>query len=274
MNIDYALWRVPSREPISRGLAYCLLCAGVEFDEVAPVPAGDIAVEIDTAFPDRSNPDSEQSFEYEIRHSGIVVTTWSSTSPLVLEWFARLADRHSLTLFDPQREGVTSADTVECDRRMRQLEADDYSSVATGRLPSLRAGASAGDIQADLALAHATYFGEGLPTDMPRAFALYLRAAQAGSEEGMFNVASCYLKGEGTPRDLNLAIRWFKAAAATDHFFAPFALGELYASGEGSAPDLAEAERWFRVALANGHQEAPKALRSIGALRPSSSGAT
>jgi hypothetical protein len=39
MSIDYGFWRVPHLRPITRGLVYSLLCAGVEVEEGAPIPA-------------------------------------------------------------------------------------------------------------------------------------------------------------------------------------------------------------------------------------------
>ncbi len=40
MSIDYGFCRVPYLRPITRGLVYSLLCAGVEVEEGAPIPAG------------------------------------------------------------------------------------------------------------------------------------------------------------------------------------------------------------------------------------------
>jgi hypothetical protein len=39
MSIDYSFWRVPHLRPITRWLVYSLLCAGVEVEEGAPIPA-------------------------------------------------------------------------------------------------------------------------------------------------------------------------------------------------------------------------------------------
>jgi hypothetical protein len=41
MSIDFSFWRVPHLRPITRGLVF-LLRAGVEVEEVAPIPADSI----------------------------------------------------------------------------------------------------------------------------------------------------------------------------------------------------------------------------------------
>ena len=233
-----------------------------------PLEEDAIRIDVGLAFPDSADPAAEASFDLAFERTVFSLTTYSSTPRGVVPWFREYARQHGLSVFDPRIDSIPKRDFAAASSRLREAEEADEAFIQRKRLPELMSRAQQGDIQAVLALGHAYFFGEGVPSSRARACRLYRQAAEAGDEEAMFNLASCYQRGEGVPRDINVAVRWYLQAAATDHFFAPFALGEIYAHGDGVPRDVAEAVRWFRIAHENGHQEAPRALRSLGALPP------
>lgn len=264
MSIDYAFWAQARDTPgPPKGLIYLLLCAGAEIPELSHLDVDAFLAELDRALPHRSNPDSPTYIELYVQAEGFIVSTWPSTTHTVMDWFRAYARRHKLVFFDPQTESTTETERRLCRDRTQAAEAADHATAATLELPGLLDASAKDNPAAQVDLAHRYYFGEGVTQDLPLAFRLYLSAAEHGSEEGMFNVASCFQRGEGTRQNTAAAIHWFEAAALTDHLFAPFALGELL-----QTIDPATAIRWFRIALEAGHQHAPQALRALGDLPP------
>lgn len=67
-------------------------------------------------------------------------------------------------------------------------------------------------------------------------FAIYAKAAAAGSAEGQYGLGVCYASGYGVEQNTLRAIEWYTKAAEAGHMHAQLSLAELYA---------AEAEKWM-----------------------------
>lgn len=130
----------------------------------------------------------------------------------------------------------------------------DAASAAEDRgdqeVAALRVQADSGDVQAMLRLGTILRSGrEGVPADLPAAYALFTRAAEAGDSKAMVFVGQLLEQGRGAPRDPAAAVRWFRKAAELDNPTAMFWLGHLYKAGFGEQPaDAAVAVGWFRRA--------------------------
>lgn len=96
--------------------------------------------------------------------------------------------------------------------------------------------------------------GSALPRDMPRAVALYERAAAAGSSSAPRAIAKLTMDGAGgKPRDSVKALAWLHIAASRNDAEAQGILGNLYYLGYGGAPDYTQAWYWSRRAMERGH---------------------
>lgn len=67
-------------------------------------------------------------------------------------------------------------------------------------------------------------------------FAIYAKAATAGSVEGLYGLGVCYASGYGVEQNTLRAIEWYTKAAAAGHMHAQLSLAESHA---------AEAEKWM-----------------------------
>ena len=50
--------------------------------------------------------------------------------------------------------------------------------------------------------------GRGVAQDLSKAFEWFLKAAENGDTDSMYNVAECYLHGRGVAQDLSKAFEW------------------------------------------------------------------
>ncbi|WP_181702174.1 tetratricopeptide repeat protein [Chthonobacter albigriseus] len=126
-----------------------------------------------------------------------------------------------------------------------------------GRQLLERALAAAPDnIKALTRLGAAYASGAGGEDDVEKAFALFLRAANAGSINAEIRVANAYLNGVGTARDPVAAYEWYVRAAEAGSRDAMVDLARMYASGAGSSIDAEQSFVWFYRAAEAGSVEA------------------
>jgi len=268
MSNDYAFWKWRGGARISRGLCYLLLAEGAEITEVELLDVDRYRELIAKRFPSWEADEDPLPIDCQLLPTGICLSTYASTPAEVFQWFADLSEAESLEFFDPQRETISEQDERDFHARLLAIEQAEAAARWQKDLDHLLARAEATDPKALVDLGNRSSFGEGIQQDLARAFGLYLRAAEAGSTDGMFNVAACYRLGEGVEKNLLKAAEWYERALVKDKFFAPFALGELYSTPGGLPPDKEKAIAYFEVALANGHQDARRELRRLGALPP------
>jgi uncharacterized protein len=84
--------------------------------------------------------------------------------------------------------------------------------------------------------------------DYLRAYQEFKAGADAGQAEAEFDLGVMYAQGFGVQRDLNAAASWYRKAADQGNAEAQFALGQMYAHGWGVPRDTADAVRWFEMA--------------------------
>ncbi len=84
--------------------------------------------------------------------------------------------------------------------------------------------------------------------DYQKAFQEFKAGADAGQAEAEFDLGVMYAQGLGVLRDLNVAAQWYRKAADQGNAEAQFALGQMYSHGWGVPRDTADAIRWFEMA--------------------------
>jgi hypothetical protein len=84
--------------------------------------------------------------------------------------------------------------------------------------------------------------------DYQTAYREWKAGAEAGQAEAQFDLGVLYAQGLGVLRDLNAAESWYRKSAAQGNAEAEYALGQMYAHGWGVPRDVADAVRWFEMA--------------------------
>lgn len=176
-------------------------------------------------------------------------------------------------------------------RRANETESD-----YVGRLTAL---AAAGNVESQIALAEAHFYGRGTPTNRVEAVKWYRIAANAGeasaqaslglcllrgwgcekspveavswyvaaAEQGdlmaMNDLAFCYLHGLGIAKDPETGFAWARQAAERGHAPAQALVGECYLTGIGVARDVDRAQTWLFRATRNGNARAKKLLEAL-----------
>ena len=70
-----------------------------------------------------------------------------------------------------------------------------------------------GAAEAQRALGHMHYCGDGVPQDYQRAAGLFKLAAEQGNADAQYNLGLSHYHGKGVPQDYKRASRLFKLAA-------------------------------------------------------------
>lgn len=97
--------------------------------------------------------------------------------------------------------------------------------------------------------------------NLTEAFAIYLKAAEAGYPAAMNGVGRLYVEGRGTALDLDLALVWYGKAALLGDVAAITNLGAIYENGpEGFRVDKATAYLWYKIAADRGYGVAQSEL--------------
>lgn len=131
---------------------------------------------------------------------------------------------------------------------------------APDAVEKLKVVANKGHVQAQFRLGKIYEgFEKRVTPDKAEARAWYLKAAEGGEREAMYNLALLYHHGEGGEQDRTRAVVWFRKAAERGVVDAQFNLGALYQSGgEGVPINPSEAYRWFKIAAKSGDKEADR----------------
>ncbi len=123
--------------------------------------------------------------------------------------------------------------------------------------------ASAGNAQAQYAMAVLYHKGQGRPADFGRALDWYRKAAGQDHVNSLFNLGVAYWEGRGVDRDLKQAVKWWRRAAELEYGAAQHNLATAYYLGQGVDKDVEQSVKWFQKAAANGYSRAEKALTVI-----------
>ena len=121
--------------------------------------------------------------------------------------------------------------------------------------------AEMGSEEAILAVADCYSKGIGVDVDLNKAIEWYEKAAKLGNTQAMFNIGVCYTK-RGEPHDIDRAIEWIRESAELDNVTAQYQLGVMAYQGKYMERNESEAVQWFTRAAKKGHVMSESALAS------------
>lgn len=131
---------------------------------------------------------------------------------------------------------------------------------------AIATGAFAQDSKATeglLRLADLYYAGNGVPRDFAKAFELYRRAAEAGSQTAKSQMGEMLVKGEGVAHDIDQGLSLIAGVAEAGSATAYVKIGDLYNEGEALAMQPAKAIRAYTQAAELGSVSALLKLGDI-----------
>ncbi|MFO7995364.1 MAG: tetratricopeptide repeat protein [Marinobacter sp.] len=76
------------------------------------------------------------------------------------------------------------------------------------------------------------------------AFERYQALAEAGSHQGMYNLANMYAAGQGVEQSDSMAFEWYLKAAQAGDRLSMSEVAKAYAGGIGTEPDPVKADYW------------------------------
>ena len=196
-------------------------------------------------------------------------------------WLVRAADRYvkNQTRTQPTLLQQTSEPDVNYFNRLLTLavtgnveaqvgvaEAYFYGrGVATNRVEAVRwyrRAAEAGEPFAQASLGLCCLRGWGCEKDRYEAVRWYGQAAENGNLMAMSDLAYCLMHGLGTEKDEKSGFGWALKAAERGHAPAQTLVGECYLDGRGVDRDVETGETWLYRAAHQGNQRAKKLLES------------
>ena len=137
--------------------------------------------------------------------------------------------------------------------------------TATNREEAVRwyaRAAESGEPAAQASLGLCALRGYGCETDPQRAVELFSLAAEQGHLSAMTDLAYCLLHGIGVECDEEEGFRWAMTAAERGHPPAQTMVGECYLDGRGVDPDVARGETWLYRAARQNNKRAQNLLRT------------
>lgn len=126
----------------------------------------------------------------------------------------------------------------------------------------LNSAASAGDMDAQLALADLYREGRHVGGDSQRAAQMYRALAERNSYAA-WRLGQMLESGDGVPYNIGEALRLYRRAAESGFGGAQNSLGNLYLIGAGVVQDYASARAWYEKAAASGYADALLNLAGI-----------
>ena len=122
--------------------------------------------------------------------------------------------------------------------------------------------AEQGDASAQASLGLCLLRGWGCQADKPAAVRMYESAAKQGHLGGTSDLAYCLIHGIGTEKDEDAGFQWAMNAAVRGHAPAQTLVGECYLDGIGVEADPVRAETWLYRAARQGNARAQMLLRT------------
>ena len=120
----------------------------------------------------------------------------------------------------------------------------------------LTSQAESGDMESQIALAEAHFYGRGTPTNRTEAVRWYRLAAKAGEASAQASLGLCLLRGWGCEKSPVEAVSWYMAAAEQGDLMAMNDLAFCHMHGIGVAKDPAAGFAWALKAAERGHAPA------------------
>ena len=120
----------------------------------------------------------------------------------------------------------------------------------------LTSQAESGDMESQIALAEAHFYGRGTPTNRTEAVRWYRLVAKAGEASAQASLGLCLLRGWGCEKSPVEAVSWYMAAAEQGDLMAMNDLAFCHMHGIGVAKDPATGFAWALKAAERGHAPA------------------
>ncbi|WP_313193769.1 tetratricopeptide repeat protein [Shinella zoogloeoides] len=181
----------------------------------------------------------------------------------VLDWIAR-------SLLPPvnaarRKRWSSTAPEISFKGSQTLIPSEDWASLLKeeSAAPLVEPMASAGVVNAQVALARMYLTGEGAAKNCEAAVVLLDEAARSDDPEALNMLGRCHERGWGTPADPSMAAALYERAAARGHAWAMFNLADLHCRGEGVERDHATAYGLYTQAAERGHV---KSLNMLGIL--------
>ena len=127
--------------------------------------------------------------------------------------------------------------------------------------------ADAGSQEGQFNLGYALYNGEGIDKDYATAAMWFKRAARKGFAKAQYNLAYCYMYGRGVPIDYDKALRNLTDAANNGNQNAQLTLAECYEKGVLVMQDKKMSQLWKDKAA--GKHKADIPMQDVADVKPS-----
>lgn len=150
----------------------------------------------------------------------------------------------------PPQANILAVMGEEDTLQQRMVQPDNNS--PGGQLEGLLPRGESGEVEAQLLLGDAFYFGKETRQDMEQAFFWYDKAARQGNPMAQRALGAMYKLGKGTSRQPEKAAYWYQKAADQGYAMAQTNLGILYETGEGVAQNFDTARMWYEKAAEQG----------------------
>lgn len=191
------------------------------------------------------------------------VRTFVAPPPKVLDPIVPGVDEKAADYF---RRIAPLAEQGNVEAQIALAEAHFYGrGTVTNRQEAVRwymKAAQAGDPSAQASLGYCAFHGLGREKDRIAAVKWYLMAAEAGNLVAMNNLAYCLLNGFGIEKDAEKGFSWAMKAAERGHHPSQTMVAECYLDGIGVEKDIERAETWLYRAARLGNKRAQKLLRT------------
>ena len=116
--------------------------------------------------------------------------------------------------------------------------------------------AATGNVEAQVGVAEAYFYGRGVATNRVEAVRWYRRAAEAGEAFAQASLGLCCLRGWGCERNRHEAVRWYEQAAESGNLMAMNDLAYCMMHGLGTEKDEKSGFGWALKAAERGHAPA------------------
>jgi hypothetical protein len=138
------------------------------------------------------------------------------------------------------------------------LHADFAQAAIYNLAPSQENDSVSAKVQIDLAQAY--LYGNGVPQNSAKAFALTRQLAIQGYADAQYSLGLMYFSGQGIAKDESKAFEWFQKSAMQGNADAQVILAAMYEEGQVITKDESKAFAWYQKSAMQGNADAQFAL--------------
>ncbi|MDB6124681.1 MAG: Sel1 domain protein repeat-containing protein [Pedosphaera sp.] len=176
---------------------------------------------------------------------------------------------NSKGLSNLESKAVAEDTKAEYELGVRYAEGNGVKTNLTKAYEWLRKAAQAGDLLAEKRIGEMLLEGEGVNTDIKEGVSWLEKAAKDGAIQAQLELGAMYLVGNAVSQDYVQSFNWFLKAAKQGNAHAQKNTGVMYAQGKGVTKDLEAARDWLEKAAL---QNEPEASFNLGMMYGSGDG--